>query len=132
MTGAGGVRTPCAVSLSAVCLVVASTRCNLTHEIATQDDLEAAFAGTWGEMVAVSREHRLGPADRPDFLIDGRIVVEVKGPRHRAPAVLRQLERYAAYPEVEAIVLATSRAMRMPAEIGGKPVRVINLGRAWL
>jgi hypothetical protein len=58
----------------------------------------------------------LGPRDRPDFLIDGRIVVECKGPRHREGAVLRQLDRYAAHERVEWIVLATARAMRMPDE----------------
>jgi hypothetical protein len=64
--------------------------------------------------------------------VAGAIVVEAKGPRHREGPVLRQLARYAAYPEVEFLLLATSRAMRMPATIGGKPCRVLNLGRAWL
>ncbi|HEX7887558.1 MAG TPA: hypothetical protein VF474_16410 [Phenylobacterium sp.] len=126
-------RTPCVLLLAAVCEVIAHTRCDLTTEVATQDGIQAALRGEEvGLAVEISREHRLGPGDRPDFLIDGRIVVEVKGRRHRGPAVLRQLERYAAHPQVEAIVLATSRAMTMPAQIGGKPVRVLNLGRAWL
>jgi hypothetical protein len=35
---------------------------------------------------------------------------------------------------VEVILVATSRAMTMPATIGARavPVRVLNLGRAWL
>jgi hypothetical protein len=107
------------------------SRFNLTTEYLTQADIEASLLA---ELATedVRREHRLGAADRPDFFVKGAVVIEVKGPRHRAPAVERQLARYAAYPEVRVILLATSRAMRLPAAIGGKPVRVINLGRAWL
>lgn len=125
-----GSRTPC-VDLRAVLEVLSAGRFDMSVEVRAQDEMERALLGVLGRS-AISREHRLGPGDRPDFLIDGWIVVEVKGPRHRAPAVLRQLGRYADYPEVEAIVLATARAMVMPAFIADVPVTVINLGRAWL
>lgn len=125
-------RTPCAaVSMSAVLAVLAANRFDLATEKLTQAGIEDALAFAFEDGM-VSREHRLGPGDIPDFLIGGGLVVEVKGPRHQATAVVRQLARYAAYPEVTAIVLATARAMTMPAQIGGKPCRVVNLGRAWL
>lgn len=125
-----GARTAC-VDLRTVLEVLSSGRFDMSVEVRAQSEMEAALLAVL-DASAISREHRLGPGDRPDFLIDGRIVVEVKGPRHRAPAVLRQLGRYADYPEVEAIVLVTARAMVMPAFISDTPVTVINLGRAWL
>lgn len=124
-------RTPCVISAEAVFSLLQEGRFDLTAEALTQRDIELVLLLSYPRSV-ISREHRLGPGDRPDFLVDGRIVIEVKGPRHQASAVLRQLARYAAYPEVETIILATSRAMHMPATIGGKKVVVLNLGRAWL
>lgn len=135
-------RTACAhlsreVLASLVVGIVAKTRCDLTSEVPAQMDLAVAFDAELGEGVAI-REFVLSRRDRPDFLIDGRIVVEVKGPRHRSPDVIRQLERYASHERVEWIVLATARAMHIPNAIrwvaDGRvvPVTTINLGRAWL
>lgn len=124
-------RTACAISAGDVEDLLGRGRFDLTTEAATQWGIELLLLGAYPRS-AVSREHRLSGKDRPDFLIDGRIVIEVKGSRHRQPAVLRQLERYAGHAQVEAIILATSRAMHMPSAIGGKPVWVLNLGKAWL
>ena len=66
------------------------------------------------------------------------IEVKIKG---GAAAIGRQIKGYAAEDglghrgamlRIDGIVLATSRPMAMPAEIGGKPVAVVDLGRAWL
>lgn len=125
-------RTPCARA-DVVAQVVAQFRLDLSTERAMQDGVEGCIRRIHPDDPSlVSREHRLGPGDIPDFLLFGDIVLELKGRRHRAPTVLRQLVRYAAYPEVVAIVLLTARAMTMPSEIAGKPVRVVNAGRAWL
>jgi hypothetical protein len=53
------------------------------------------------------RECRLSERDRPDFLVGGRVVVEVKLKTPRS-VVLRQLGRYAEHARVEAIVLAST------------------------
>lgn len=126
-------RTACAIfgTHRDICRLLEQGRFDLTTEALTQRDIEVFLLDRLDASV-ISREHRLGPGDRPDFLLDGRVVVEVKGSRHQASSVRRQLTRYAAYPEVESLILATSRAMTMPAAIGGKPVLVLNLGRAWL
>lgn len=131
MSGEGGLRTACAKEMDAVCRIVSAARCDLTTEKATQRDVEVALLGAI-DAAAVSREHRLAAGDIVDFLVFGTIALEVKGPRHTAAQTLRQLGRYAAHERVSALILATSRAMHMPGEIGGKPCRVINLGRAWL
>jgi hypothetical protein len=105
-------------------------RFDLTDEKACQGQMEDWFRDRL--LCEVSREHRLGPGDIPDFLLEGRIVVECKKHGADKRATWRQLKRYAAYPQVEALVLATGTAMAMPPELEGKPVFVVNLGRAWL
>lgn len=124
-------RTPCARTAADLYRLLAQGQFDLSTEAATQRDMQQLLRDSL-PLSMISREHRLGAADRPDFLIDARLVIEVKGPRHQPTAVQRQLARYAAYAQVAAIILATSRAMHMPPLIGGKPVRVLNLGRAWL
>lgn len=112
--------------------LISRGRYDLTAEKACQADIETTLAASLPLGVALRREARLGPHDIPDFLVDGRIVVEVKLRGSQPAAVLRQLRRYAAYREVEAIILASNRAMALPATIEGKPAWFVSLGRAWL
>jgi hypothetical protein len=103
----------------------------ISTEAECQADVHAVLAADTPYLV--SREHRLGPADRPDFLVAGCVVVECKARRAHGPSALRQLARYAQYPAVEALILAyAGRALDMPREVGGKPLFVVGLGRAWL
>lgn len=71
------------------------------------------------------RERCLGEAGRIDFLVERRIGVEVKV-AGAMPAVLEQLLRYAACPEIDELVLVTTRASHsdIPRTLGGKPVVV--------
>lgn len=94
-------------------------------QVEMEDALRTEFPG-----VEILREHRLGPADRPDFLVDGRFVVEAKIRGASRRLIERQVQRYAAYPEVAGIVLATGKAMS--SFIATKPVVIVHLGRAWL
>ncbi len=82
--------------------------------------------------VEISREHRLGPGDIPDWLIDGRIVIEAKvgGRGQGRKAIVRQLGRYADHDQVEAMILLTG--VSMPPIRLAKPVHIVSLGRAWL
>ncbi len=69
------------------------------------------------------------PSEKVDpACLAGGIGIEVKV-AGSPPEVGRQLRRYAAFPQIEALLLVTTRArhLRMPTEIAGKPVRV-----AWL
>lgn len=125
------LRTACAPTLDEVVALVSAMRLDLGVEHRAQADLMTALVSTWGPAQVV-REYVLGPGERPDFMLSGGIVIEMKGPRHMQGPVLRQLGRYAAHDEVTALVLATARAMTMPRQIDGKPLRTINLGAAWL
>lgn len=74
--------------------------------------------------IAHVREAALGDAGRPDFLV-GRVAVEVKVGGSRT-ALIRQVQRYAAHPDVSEVVVVTTRlAHRLPATLAGKPVGVV-------
>jgi arginine utilization protein RocB len=77
--------------------------------------------------ITFTHEAALSDVDRVDFLV-GRCAVEVKVAHSRAE-VLRQLHRYAASDQVDAIILVTTKArhLSMPAELHGKPVHVASL-----
>lgn len=113
--------------------IIERTRVNLSSEKAAQADLAEALdkAG-----VTYLREVRLAPGDIIDFLIDetsaGAIGIELKLNRSVKAATFRQLERYAKSPRVRSMILATNRAMGLPALIDGKPVYLASMGRAWL
>lgn len=62
-------------------------------------------------------------------LRDIGIEVKLKG----APLnIVRQLHAYAAEPAISGLVLVTAKPVALPATIRGKPVAVVDLGRAWL
>jgi hypothetical protein len=83
---------------------------------------------------AFRREYPLSDHDRPDFLVDGSVVIEVKMRASRS-AVLMQLGRYAAHHEVTALILASPRytaVAGLPDRIHGKPVEGLQLPGAGL
>ncbi|OBG17955.1 MULTISPECIES: hypothetical protein [Mycobacterium avium complex (MAC)] len=96
------------------------------REIALQDGIEQVLQE---HDFRVEREFRLTQRDRPDFLVDGCVALEVKM-RASGSSVLAQLARYAAHERVGALVVATPRLSSlsgMPAEIFGVPVRMVAL-----
>lgn len=96
------------------------------NEKQIQDSVERVLAAAG---LVFSREHALSAQDRPDFLVDGGVVVEVKMRASRS-MVLMQLGRYASHDQVAALVLASPRltvVSGMPDSIHGKPVRVVQL-----
>lgn len=103
-------------------------RFRLGHEDLLQQDVEALFRR---EGVPYQREFILGPADRVDFLVDGRIAVELKI-RARKRVIYGQLVRYAAHDIVESLVLASVTPMGIPPMANGKVVHVVPLGLSGL
>lgn len=78
------------------------------------------------------REVHLDKGSIVDFMIDG-LAIEIKiRTKVGAMQIYRQLERYCAFPEVEALMLMTSKAMSLPDAINGKPVYVLSLSRTQL
>lgn len=77
--------------------------------------------------IPFERHPRLSAQDIPDFMIPPGICLEIKIKGSQA-SVLRQIHRYAQQPQVEAIILAsTKNRHEMPPELNGKRVVGIAL-----
>lgn len=105
-----------------------------TSELELQDAIWELLVPRFpDEFPLLQREASLSPQDRPDFMVmvgDTAVAVEVKVKGSRN-AVLRQLGRYAAHDEVDAVMLASGRrvlAAAMPHSIHGKPLFAVFLG----
>ena len=75
-------------------------------------------------------EARLGPRCRIDLLCGG-VGVEIKRGKPERSRLLEQLGRYAACPQVEALVVACERSVALPPVLQGKPVKSLCLNRLW-
>lgn len=105
-------------------------RFDLSNEKNLQEGLESVFIKN---EIPFEREKRLSPFDIPDFLIDGRIVVECKvRNKSSKTSIYKQLKRYAEFPQVESLILASNVSMGLPAEIQGKSVFSASLSFGWL
>jgi hypothetical protein len=111
--------------------LLAKGRFSLTVEKQTQAEIDA-FLREQLQGTLIEREKRLGAGDIPDFLIDGSIVVEVKVRGASKPGLKRQLDRYARYDCVKALILVTGVAVALASPTTCKPLFVVSLGRAWL
>lgn len=81
--------------------------------------------------VEFKREYRIGRRNRVDFMVAGGIVLEVKKGKPYIGNVLGQLERYAAFPEVKAIILVVERNLDLPKTINSKPCISFGLNKLW-
>lgn len=99
---------------------------------ATERDLQQGLARLFETAgFAADREVALGPAERPDFMIDGiAIEVKVKGTRDQLE---RQITRYAGHDHVAGVLVVTNRVRHrdLPPLINGKPVHVVCLATAF-
>ena len=84
------------------------------------------------DAAALPWEHevRLAPRCRIDLMC-GSVGVEIKRGAVDKARVLQQLSRYAACPQVTALILVTEKTIPLPHAIGGKPVRLLCLNRLW-
>jgi hypothetical protein len=108
----------------AIALQLSKNRAALQSEGHLQDLIEKVLA-TLG--VVAEREKRLNRKDRPDFwLSESGLAIEVKL-RRAGLAALRQVARYLRHQDITGVLLIAQRVPGCPAELDGKPVRVIEL-----
>lgn len=109
--------------------VTAVLRAHAFH-VSHEEELQGAIAQLLDEAaIPFVREHRLSAADRVDFMFSEGVALEVKVDGSLS-SVLRQLHRYAQHPDVERMLLVTTRATHraVPAVLSGKPVAVVHVG----
>lgn len=121
------VRRP--LALSAVPAVLRGHRFRYRDE----DQLQQAIAQAIAEAGwPVEREVRLSSRRRIDLVVGlegvAPVGIEVKIAGETA-SVRRQLEAYAAFDELAALILVTTRARhtQLPSEVGGKPLEIVSL-----
>jgi len=118
------------VSAADIVRFLQKCRLDLSTEKHLQMGIEQALQATG---LPFEREKRLSDRDIPDFFVKGGIAIECKmRNKARKIDIFKQISRYAAYPEVTAIVLASNASMGLPAEINGKPVYAASLSRGWM
>lgn len=119
-------------TISAIEIVQLLRRCrfDLSTEKHLQEGIEQAFNERG---ICFKREKPLSPKDIPDFMVGGGIAIECKiRNKARKMGIYQQLCRYAEYPEVTAIILASNLSMGLPSEINGKPVFAASLSLGWI
>ena len=77
-----------------------------------------------------AHEVRLAPRCRIDLMCGG-VGVEIKRGAVDKARILQQLQRYAACPQVTALILVTEKTVPLPHTLCGKPVRLLCLNRLW-
>ena len=125
-TDTGNIKTY--AGILAVCQLLNKHRLDTHNEKVLQAQIEKIFKG---ENIPYEREVRLSERSIIDFIIDKEIGIEVKI-KGSAKDIFRQLERYLEFDDVKALVLVTSKAIRLPKSVKGKFTYVINLGMSWL
>ena len=75
-------------------------------------------------------EVRLAPRCRIDLMC-GSVGIEIKRGAVDKAGVMRQLTRYAACEQVQALILVTEKTVPVPRMLCGKPVRLLCLNRLW-
>lgn len=101
---------------------LAGSKLGLTNETAAQDSIEEMLKRMG---VGYEREASLSSKDRIDFLVEGKIGIEVKV-SGSLTEVTRQVARYLDHDEVEGVVLVSTRPnhAQVPRTLRGKTVMV--------
>lgn len=109
-----------------IAAILTSFRFQVRPESATQNGIAEVLGHAFGDQVR--REVELGPENRIDFLIGG-VGLEVKVGGGQLD-VLRQIQRYAAQPEITSLIIASTRAqllVGLPSSVRGKPLLTLHL-----
>ncbi|WP_133158682.1 hypothetical protein [Clostridium thermosuccinogenes] len=81
--------------------------------------------------IPFKKEYKLAPRNRIDFFVEGGVGIEVKKGKPNRTDVVRQLERYASFGDINTIILVVERSVNIPARINGKRCILFGLNRLW-
>lgn len=101
----------------------------MSSEYNLQDQIGQALTAA---DITFEKEYMLGPCNRADFFTAAGVVIEAKKGKPNRTTVLSQIERYAEFPNVNAVVLVVETSLKFPIrETNGKPCQVISLQKLW-
>lgn len=102
---------------------------NLSNEKLLQNDIAIAFEK---HNISFKKEVKLDEKSTVDFMIED-LAIEIKiSSKVSAMSIYRQIEKYAKNEKVAAVLLMTSKTMRMPESVFGKEIYILSLGRTQL
>lgn len=83
--------------------------------------------------IRYEKESKLGQGSRVDFLTRSGVAVEVKKGKPNRTRLAEQINRYAEYQDVEAVVIVVETSLRLPITRtdNGKPCAVVGLQKLW-
>ena len=115
---------------SSLAQVFEGVRFRFASELDLQNGIEQLLQQ---RKISYAREQALTAKDRPDFIIDGGIALEVKIQGSLAQA-LRQINRYTKHPDISSIVVIGSPSWvgQIPLTVGSKPVTSIRITESLL
>lgn len=102
----------------------------IIEEYDLQDKIAKAFDSAG---IEYQKEYRLGAGNRVDFLTGDGIAIEVKKGKPNRERLVYQINRYAEFEEVKAIIIVVETSIRFPISrtYNGKPCFVIGLQKLW-
>lgn len=102
---------------------------NLSNEKLLQNDIATAFEK---HNIPFKKEVKLDEKSTVDFMIED-LAIEIKiSSKVSAMSIYRQIEKYAKSEKVAAVLLMTSKTVRMPESVFGKEIYILSLGRTQL
>ncbi|MDO8983039.1 hypothetical protein [Cypionkella sp.] len=113
-----------------IAAIISRVQVSLSSEEAAHRDILAALTA---EGLPARSEVRLDAKSRIDLMVEG-VGIEIKvGRSHSRRDVLAQLTRYAEFPQVSAIILATGSPWpKSIIKVGEKRLFTVDLSMGWL
>lgn len=117
-------------SAASIARLFETVRFRFGSEVDLQNGVELVLQRS---KIAFAREKALNAKDRPDFLVESGVAIEIKIQGTFAQAV-RQIDRYSKHESVLSILVIGSPVWisRIPLVIGGKPVHAIRITESLL
>jgi len=103
-----------------------------TAVVIEEKNLQADIAKLLSDAgITYSKEYRLGPRNRIDFMLENGIGIEVKKGKQNSQVVLNQVVRYAKCDDVTGIIIVSEYNLQLPKCINKKPCETLFLNRLW-
>lgn len=109
-------------------IVLKKYKYSLNTESELQNEIENTLKK---ENIPFKRELKINKENRPDFIINDEIALEVKI-KGTAKNIFNQCKRYCETNKIKSLILVTRKHIGFPKQINGKDCYIVILGKNWL